>query len=1117
MSIPLSNKTSFLALTGVLYLLAISFLNAEGNKGLFTIPEGQPVNIILPSGPTMTESFAAEELSRYLTMMRGKPVTVDSANPSAFSIYLGHTKASDPWRAELTDPLPETAEEVFVVAIKEDQAVLAGGGDRGTLYAAYAFLEDLGCAWLEPGEEGDVVPVSPDLTLTVGERIERPAMTIRHLGTSGQLPDPLNKAPDQIVETVDWMVKNRLNFSFALRPQLLYRIMPPADRNIWEKRGGMVKWQHIVHNFEFIFPNERYFEEHPEYYALYKGRRVPLGPEGGNLALTNPDVRRLAAEFSANWFDQNPDGRVVPMVPPDGAIKWDESPEGMALGGKNFVRGPEGSMSRRMAEFSAAVADQLAEDYPDRYILNLAYANYVEPYEGLTLPKNVIAQVAHGYAGQGSFIHSIYSDRNEEARDIFEAWANSGAGGIGIWDYFILHVPDRAGSPKTPLGLIRVARDMIEYLGNLEPEYKVYFTQAGNEHWQYNALIYWAVAQLAWNPEITVDQLIETWTKAAFGNAWEPAYDYYKALEETYDNDEWTVGIWREVNVPSPLIFTESFLSRAQSDLKALKAGIAEDNVLGQDLYRRMQASLDFAESTVAPQKIFGKSGEWVIERGEDAYVINAAGPDVVEGDALFETLTGDSDERTLKHMKFRGMKRSEPISWLRNDQVEIGILPGIGGRVIRMIDRRSGENLLFEPELDRLSNPGAPYFRYGGYEEYTSNAFASPGWETPMQIEYSDADKLILKGQVDGVAVTRGYILEDGAASRLRIRTTLRNTSAEPRQTRIRIHPEFKVDETLDETKLIVGEDGDFEVATLYHSDILKDTDATTWGVYSPANQVAVLNDFKADQVEQLHLHVDPSVQSFNLEVFGEPVILQPGESVVLEHQYRIFSGNAATRLFPDVAVVERADPRKNWIVIEESETAGDGVSGETVYRLDKGPVRIIGVPSEIGLAGAIECSFRLDVPPAEIQDAVLFSFGKKDPDWMMARISKGILYLYRTRGDSPFDGADEGWSKLEIDITEMVEPDLWYDLTLAWDGSAGTRAGRIMIALDGEILDDRSDQTIRAVTNAPALLIGGNTRAINRGKFPGSIDQVRVYESIVTDADDDLTPLVRLDKRPL
>lgn len=1092
--------------------------SAGDEARVLTIPQDRQLAVILPDAPTPTEVFAAEELARYLSAMRGSNPLLGGGDGDAYPVYVGRTEASAGYTDQLTAPLPETAEEVFVVAVSEEEAVLAGGGDRGTLYAVYAFLEDLGCLWLEPGPEGEYVPESPELVLPVQERVERPVMTIRHIGTSGQLEDPLNKAPEQIEQTIDWMVKNRLNFSFSLRPAVLYRLMPPEKRNLWGIRGGMVKWQHIVHNFPFIFPNEKYFDSNPEYYALYKGRRIPIGPEMGNLALTNPEVRRLAAEYAANWFDQNPDGRVVPMVPPDGAIKWDESPEAMALGGRNFVTGPDGSMTRRMVEFSSAVADLLAEEYPDRYILNLAYANYVEPYPGLTLPSNVIAQVAHGYAGQGSFIHSIYSDRNEEARDIFEAWANSGAGGIGIWDYFILHVPDRAGSPRTPLGLGGVARDMIGYLAELKPEYKVYFTQAGNEHWQYNAFLYWAVAQLAWNPEVPLETLIERWSRAAFGEAWQHAYRYHTALEETYDNDEWTVGIWREINVPSPLIFTNAFINEAHGHLDGLEDSLPEDNTLGRDLAGRMKSSITFAENSVKPQKVFGPGGEWTIERAENHYTINASGPEEADETILQELSEAHGGERTLKHVKFRADKRKEPIIWLENDKLRIGILPGIGGRIIRMIDRSSGENLLYEPEINSLRNPGAPYFRYGGYEEYTGDAFASPGWEIPMRVVEEQATRLTLTGEVDGARIRRTYELGPGGSAQLVVKTTLTNNSDEQRPSRIRVHPEFKLDERLEQTRLItMSEDGDYEVTDLFHSDKASSNPGNTWGAYSTTHQVAVLNDYQPDQIDHPHLHLDPLTQSFNIELLGRPVNLAPGESVELSHRYRVIAGQEANDLFA-VHFPTVKDNRQQWMALEEDGQSDDGAgSAGLVYTQGDVPVTLVGVPSEIGLKGRIECEFNLSAAPEAIQDAVLFSFGDKNPDWMIARISEGYLYLYRTRGTSPYNRPGDAWSKLQVDVRELIEPGLWHVLVLEWDGTAGDGQGRMSISLDGQVIDERNDLTIPAVDLADTLMIGGNVRAINNGRFPGSIDQVRVYnEEWLAEDDGEVSPIVLLERRP-
>ncbi|WP_309397836.1 DUF4838 domain-containing protein [Cerasicoccus maritimus] len=1084
----------------MLILLPITSL-ADGES--FILGLDRNIEIILPDTPSQTETFAANELARYLEAIRGTPVQFGYHSDYAYQLYVGNTFMADEWMPKLTDKIPETAQEVFVIATDSSQTVLAGGGDRGTLYSVYAFLEDLGCRWLEPGPQGEFIPQRTTIGLQNSERIERPAMTIRHLGTSGQFAEPANKQPKAIRETVDWMVKNRLNFSFALRPQVLYRQMPPGERNLWDIRGGMVEWQHIVHNFPMIIPNEVYFEEHPEYFASYKGRRIPVGPEMGNLALTHPEVRRVAAEFAANWFDQHPQGTVVPMVPPDGAIKWDESPEAMKLGGKNFVQGSEGSMSRRMAEFSAAVAEQLIEDYPNRYILNLAYSNYVEPYPGLTLPSNVIAQVAHGYAGQGSFVHSIYHDRNAEARKIFEGWANSGAGGIGIWDYFILHVPDRAGSPKTPLGFANITRDMIGYLKALKPAYKVYFTQAGNEHWQYNAFLYWAVARLTWNPDQSVESLAREWAQAAFGKAWEPGYRYLNLLETAYDNDEWGVKIWREINVPSPLIFDEAFLSSAQENLSELKQNLSPHNHLGQDLAERMQTSITFAENAVAPAKIFGKHGVWKITRGENSYTLNADGADHLDQQLLMDSMSSDhSTERTLSHLMFRAKKREEPILWLENRDIKVGVIPGIGGRMIRIIDRSTGQNLLHEPKQDSLENPGAPYFRYGGYEEYTGNAFASPGWETPMRIVSHNNYSLTLTGYVDGLTIKRNYSLSKSIPTKLTINTQLRNETTEARPTRIRVHPEFKLDEHLDETRLLIKRNGKpFEDFSLYHSDALDTPDEIEqWGVYSPMKEIAVLNSFQYDQIEKAHLHLDPNSESFNLELFGAYKNLLPGESLTLEHRYEIIRGRESDKLLG--ANKNRAKTAVKQNEANPSQTPISEIQTKDIsYQNGDIPISLDGVPVQIGKSGALQCEFYLNEDPATIKDSVLFSFGSKSPDWMIARFSQGKFYLYRTRGNPPFDAPDEGWSKLMVETTGLIEPNTWHRLILGWNDTGPGAQDQLYIILDDQLIDERNDLVIRPVTNAPSLMIGGNSRAINNGRFNGNIRNIQIYDHAFRD----------------
>jgi len=57
-----------------------------------------------------------------------------------------------------------------------------------------------------------------------------------------------------------------------------------------------------VHTFFKLVPAEKYAKEHPEYYALIDGKRIPsTDTYTGQLCLTNPDVLRIS----------NPDGDEV--------------------------------------------------------------------------------------------------------------------------------------------------------------------------------------------------------------------------------------------------------------------------------------------------------------------------------------------------------------------------------------------------------------------------------------------------------------------------------------------------------------------------------------------------------------------------------------------------------------------------------------------------------------------------------------------------------------------------------------------------------------------------------------------------------------------------------------
>jgi len=322
-----------------------------------------------------------------------------------------------------------------------------------------------------------------------------------------------------------------------------------------------------------MVPSEKYFETHPEYFALFKGRRVPMGSPGrpsyadGNLCTTIPDVIRLASEFIIQWFDDN---AAVPLNPNDGAVKWCECDNCRALGGVNFMSGPEGSMSKRLVTFTNAVARNVARKHPDRKIIHLAYSNYVDPVPSMPLEKNVVLQ----YALHGCYAHAPDKcPANAKVADQMRAWAKLAPGGFGVWEYFLLG--DHRTQKTTPaiLPLALRAADTVRFIRELGGSY--YFTQSSYKYWRHNPLVFYMLARMVWTPDADPLALIRDFCDAMYGPAGPagPAMrDYYLTIERAAQQSDWHPQTYAEVAAPSPKVFTPELLEKAERLLKQAEA-----------------------------------------------------------------------------------------------------------------------------------------------------------------------------------------------------------------------------------------------------------------------------------------------------------------------------------------------------------------------------------------------------------------------------------------------------------------------------------------------------------------------------------------------------------------
>jgi hypothetical protein len=845
--------------TLALALVPVTTFCQEVGPG-FTLRAGDVVRIETPEDASPAELFAAEELSRYLgRMLRVKTVTGPDTSAD-LTISLGTSREGDAWWSRFPRHLDGPGADSFIITAEPGRLVLRGGGDRGTLYAVYEVLEAAGCRWLVPGPLGEVVPEIEEFTLPGGETTHEPAFFHREISSPGA--PGMTKA-----EIVDWEVKNRLNRDFNLR-----------NEPEWSQRGGGVLWHWIAHNYNFMLPPEEYFEKNPDWFALYKNRRVVLGKESGNVCTTNPGLIDYFSDFIVKWFDENPEGSIFPLSPPDGMIRWCECPDCLALGGRNFTPGPEGSMSRRQVTFVNEVARRVGKKHPDRKILLLAYQNFVDPVEDLTMEPNVIVQPVN----YGAFGKPMTHPANQRQRERFEGWSKvsaPGSGTPGIWDYILLQADGLSGPRQAPLPLSRVMAENLRFLHGLGG--RLYFTQAGPSS-DSNPFVFYATAKLLWNPGLDVKELLADFCRDFYGPAAGTMEQYWTLLEDAVERSDWNPATWPEITLPSSSVYTPEVLAQG---FALLDQAAKEAQTEGQkEKVAWARASLETASRTVA------NAQPWRLARGEKFYISNAdAGDDVaaqVRGLASERRNSGDP-EGSLTRLIERLPKRELPIVTLANGLAEVSVLPSMGGRILRLRSLPDGKNVFFEPGEDLvLDNVSRSYLPIGGYEEYLGRAFAGPGWELSFEAS-PQSGSLGLHAALGQLVWSRNVELLDDRPG-ISLATKLRNNGSAAESIVLRGHPEMTLHAPVDRLVLLWRDSADAVVQGPLLAGLPGEVRGA-WAVFDPTTGQGVIHRFDAAHAEAL-LHVDMEKNSFNMEVMSRENQILPGESFELRQEWEIF-----------------------------------------------------------------------------------------------------------------------------------------------------------------------------------------------------------------------------------
>ncbi|MFA7158054.1 MAG: DUF4838 domain-containing protein [Kiritimatiellia bacterium] len=220
--------------------------------------------------------------------------------------------------------------------------------ERGSLNAVYELLRSLGVRWYMTGDLGEILPakmaniIIPDLNREV-----HPDFPYRDLGSYSP------------------------GFHFGSRDAILYHLrigLDPSPANMGRD------WPHGLNN---VHGREETKKAHPEYYALYDGKRS-IGDKGaGHPCLSSKGLFDSTVNFARMVFDIYPDKPTIGVMPQDAYIclcqcelcKGKDTPE----------RGWNGVMSDYVWDFVNRVAIEVYKTHPDRKVVNSAYGSYYLP------------------------------------------------------------------------------------------------------------------------------------------------------------------------------------------------------------------------------------------------------------------------------------------------------------------------------------------------------------------------------------------------------------------------------------------------------------------------------------------------------------------------------------------------------------------------------------------------------------------------------------------------------------------------------------------------------------------------------------------------------------------
>ncbi|MHA1338687.1 MAG: DUF4838 domain-containing protein [Promethearchaeota archaeon] len=462
------------------------------------IKEGKSdFKIIISPSCSKSEEFATKELQRYIEMICNCSLQILKINQltkdrATKVIIIGeHLFIKKNYKFIDYSDLKEEG-YYWHFEIQNMRIIIAGSKVRGTIYGVYDFLENFfGVRFYDP--DTIFIPKHNEVLIPFISKKHIPSFNFR-IVTYLNLLDP------------DFSITQKCNLN------------PFAE----EEHGGsiMLSTAHLTHTFYQLVDPNKYFDEHPEYFSLVKGKRLK---NLGQLCLSNPDVLEIATQMVLKWFKE--DSRVMSI----GVVQNDWGNYCECENCKSLEDRFGHAHSAPIINFCNKIAEKIEENFPneEKYIHTIAYTYSLKPPKNIKIHERVIVVVCDMYPNCADHKPIGEDPYTKQYVEFIKEWRKL-AKNLLVWHYavnfthFLLPFPNFLSLYEDTKIYKKIGVDGILFQAT---------TQLG-VYGEFEEFRNWFLYKILWNCELDFRQLVDEFLRGYYKDAHSIVSEYFYELHE---------------------------------------------------------------------------------------------------------------------------------------------------------------------------------------------------------------------------------------------------------------------------------------------------------------------------------------------------------------------------------------------------------------------------------------------------------------------------------------------------------------------------------------------------------------------------------------------------------